>query len=306
MSYALQLQARMAAAPAAVYRALTNTTALETWFAENADVSLPEQRFEFWGRHTPQGERGHHALLTATPGKLLRFSWKLDGQRTIVEIRLVPDGEDHTILRLHQDGLPTLEEMLSPTGRRDGLHTMHTFWGLALANLAEYFDGRALTPKADFRASRSDEIRVSLEIAASPEAVFASLVDPEQVKDWFGWEIEIEPRLEGKITLGADGKIFEFESAQRLAYSEPDGSVVRWELEGSDAKTYLTFVQTGYADDEWDSAAQHEAGWLGSLAELKRMHELGKDWMPLITERPSGDEPNSETDRRRQDRTDLP
>lgn len=295
MSDALKLQAKIAAAPAVVYRALTDDTALRSWLAEEAEVSLPEQRFEFWGQYTPQGARGHHKLLKAEPDRLLRFGWTLDSQPTTVEISLEPDGEDHTILRLYQDGLPTLEEMMAPTGRRDGLHTMHTFWGLALANLAEYVEDRPLTPKADFRPDRAGEIRVRMEIAAAPEAVFASLIDPEQVKDWFGWEIEIEPRLGGKVTLGAEGKIFEFEPDKRLAYSDPDGSVVRWELEGSDGKTYLTFVQSGYADDEWDNAAQHEAGWLGSLAELKRMHELGESWTPLASEFPTGDEPNSDT-----------
>lgn len=61
------------------------------------------------------------------------------------------------------------------------------------------------------------------------------------------------------------------------------------ELEGSDGKTFLAFVQSGYVDDELDTAAQHEAGWLASLAELKRMHELGDDWTPLTTELPGDD-----------------
>ena len=59
-------------------------------------------------------------------------------------------------------------------------------------------------------------------------------------------------------------------AAISFAYADADGSIVRWELEGSEGKTFLTFVQSGYTDDEWDNAAQHEAGWLGSLAELKR------------------------------------
>jgi hypothetical protein len=64
---------------------------------------------------------------------------------------------------------------------------------------------------------------------------------------------------------------------------------VRWELADSGGRTYLTFVQSGYSDTELDSAAQHEAGWLGSLAELKRMHELGDAWAPLTTELPADD-----------------
>ncbi len=61
--------------------------------------------------------------------------------------------------------------MAPPRGRRDGLHSMHTFWGgLALANLAEHVEGRPLTPRADFRPERASEIRVRMEIDAPPRA----------------------------------------------------------------------------------------------------------------------------------------
>jgi hypothetical protein len=62
-------------------------------------------------------------------------------------------------------------------------------------------------------------------------------------------------------------------------------------------KTRLTFVHTGYTDDEPDSAAQHEAGWLGGIAEFKRMHELGDAWTPLTSTLPEGDEPGGEPSR---------
>jgi hypothetical protein len=48
--------------------------------------------------------------------------------------------------------------------------------------------------------------------------------------------------------------------------------------------TRLIFVNTGYAGDQTGSVAQHEAGWLGALAELRRIHELGPAWYPLTTE----------------------
>lgn len=119
--------------------------------------------------------------------------------------------------------------------------------------------------------------------------MFASLADSAQASRWFGWEVEIDPRLGGAVTLGAEGKIFEFEPGKSFVYSDEEGSITRWELEGSDGKTFLAFVQSGYVDDELDTAAQHEAGWLASLAELKRMHELGDDWTPLTTELPGDD-----------------
>jgi uncharacterized protein YndB with AHSA1/START domain len=50
----MRLKARAAAPLATVRRALTDADALRTWLAEHAEVDLPD-RYEFWGRHTPEG-----------------------------------------------------------------------------------------------------------------------------------------------------------------------------------------------------------------------------------------------------------
>jgi uncharacterized protein YndB with AHSA1/START domain len=288
MSDILRTQARLGATPATVYHALTHPEALRTWLAEHADVSLPHRRFAFWGRTTPQGQPDRQQLLAAEPERLLRFVWTLDGEPTTVDIQLRPDGHG-TALSLRHDNLPSLEELMAPPGRRDGRHTMHTFWGQAVANLAAHVEGRELLPMADFSATRSPEIRIELAIDAAVDDVFASLIDPARIRDWFGWEAQVEPHAGGRATLGIDGKIFEFDPPKRLGYADGQGAVVRWELAYAGGRTHLTFVQSGYADTELDNAAQHEAGWLGSLAELRRMHELGDAWAPLTTELPADD-----------------
>jgi uncharacterized protein YndB with AHSA1/START domain len=287
----LGLQARFPASPAAVFRALTDPAELRSWLAEEADVDLDEGRFAFWGRSVPQGEPGRHRLTAAEPDRLLAFTWTLDGVETAVRIELAPDA-DRTALALRQDPLPTLDELMAPPGRRDGRHSMHTFWGLALPNLAEHLAGRAHAPRADFGPGRSREIRAELDIAAPAERVFASLVDPDQVARWFGWRPEIDPRRGGRISFGLDGEITEFEPGERLVYGDGEGAVVRWELAGSAGGTHLTFVQSGFGAGELDSAAQHEAGWLGGLAELRRMHELGAGWAPVTTDLPTGETPD--------------
>jgi uncharacterized protein YndB with AHSA1/START domain len=287
-THVLALQARFPVPPAAVFRALTDPAALRAWLAENADVGLDDGRFAFWGRSVPQGERGRHRLVAAKPDRLLAFTWTLDDVETSVRIELAADGRQ-TVLALHQDPLPTLDELMAPQGRRDGRHSMHTFWGLALANLAEHLAGRAPTLRADFRPDRSREIRAELDIAAPPERVFASLVDPDAVARWFGWRPEIDPRVGGRISFGVDGEITEFEPGEVLVYGDNEGAVVRWELAGTAGGTHLTFVQSGFGPDELDSAAQHEAGWLGGLAELRRMHELGEHWTPVSTDLPTAE-----------------
>ncbi|MQA09597.1 MAG: hypothetical protein GEU98_13805 [Pseudonocardiaceae bacterium] len=283
MSEEFTQQARIAASPEDVYRALTDARALRTWFAEHAEVSLSAGTFAFWGKYTPQGTAGRQRLLAFEPDRLVRFAWTLDGTETTAEITLQQDGPAGTVLTLSQTGAPTMAELMAPTGRRDGLHSLHTFWGLAIANLAEYLEGRELTPKCDFRADRAGDIRVVVAIDATAERVFESLIDPKEIAKWFGWEIEIEPRVGGRIAFGAEGEIFELEPGRTLAYTE-EGGVTRWELTESGGKTYLTLVQSGFADASPDNAAQHEAGWLGGLAELKRMHELGSAYRPLAPE----------------------
>jgi uncharacterized protein YndB with AHSA1/START domain len=284
-THVLGLQARFPMSPATVFRALTDPAALRAWLAEDADVALDEGRFAFWGRSVPQGVPGRHRLTAAEPDRLLAFTWTLDGVDTAVRIELSP-ARGHTELILRQDRMPALDELMAPQGRRDGRHSMHTFWGLALVNLAEHLAGRAPDLRADFGPDRSREIRTELDIAAPPDRVFASLVDPDAVARWFGWRPEIDARVGGRISFGVDGEITEFEPGEVLVYGDADGAVVRWELAGTAGGTHLTFVQSGFGADELDSAAQHEAGWLGGLAELRRMHELGPDWTPVSTDLP--------------------
>lgn len=279
-------RARLGAPPASVWRALTEGAALETWLAERAGVSIPEDRFVFWGRHTPQGKPGRQRLLAAAPDRLLRFTWELDGEKTTVEIRLEPDGAHGTLLTLTQTGVPSLEVLMAPAGRRDGLHSIHTFWPLAIANLANHMEGRELLPMCDFGDTHRDEACAELFIGAPPERVWASLIEPEEIDRWFGASAEVEPRVGGRINLvggGKPGEILELEPGRKLVYGH-QGTVVRWGLEEADGGTFLTLSNGGYSGDGPGSAAQHEAGWLGALAELKRIHELGPAYRSLTVE----------------------
>ncbi|HEX2133369.1 MAG TPA: SRPBCC domain-containing protein [Actinophytocola sp.] len=105
------------------------------------------------------------------------------------------------------------------------------------------------------------------------------------VERWWGYAPEIEPRVGGAVTFGAEGRVTEFDEGRVFAYAE-DGMVTRWELAESGGTTMLTFVQSGFGPDELDNAAQHEAGWRGGLLELRRMHELGDAWERASTELP--------------------
>jgi uncharacterized protein YndB with AHSA1/START domain len=289
MSDVFTLRARLAAPPAAVYRALTSPAALETWLAEHAAVSLPDRRFEFWGHSIPGGERGRQRLLAAEPDRLLRFAWLVDGEETTTEIQLEPDDSNDTVLSLAQTGAQTFEELLAGLDQRAPLHD---FWRLAVANLANHVEGRELAPRHDFSSTRRTEARGELTIDAPPERVYASLIEPEQLNRWIASDAEVDPRVGGHISYYEGGdplKILELEPGRTLAHSWGFGgyeTVVRWELEGSGGKTHLTLVHSGWSDERPGDADQTQAGWLAFLAELKRMHELGPAWRRIEFELP--------------------
>ena len=273
----MKLRAVLPAPPAEVYAALTEPARVRAWLAEHAG---PEG---FWGRWTPQGDAPRQTVLLAAPGERLQFQWLLDEEKTTVDIELSPSGAG-TELTLTQWPLPTLDELMSPPGSRDGRHTMHTFWPLAIGNLACHLTG---TPplRCDFSPARPAEIRVTLEIAAPAAEVWRSLTDPAAVERWWGYAPSIEPFLGGKVTFGGEGRVSEWEPERMFAYAE-EGMTTRWELSESNGVTTLTFTQSGFTPAERDNAAQHEAGWMGGLLELRRMHELGEEWTPLTRELP--------------------
>jgi uncharacterized protein YndB with AHSA1/START domain len=289
MSDVFTLRARLAAPPEAVYRALTDPAALRTWLAEQAEVSLPEGRFEFWGRSVPGGERGRQRLLAAEPDRLLRFAWLPAGEETVAEIRLEPRGPNDTALTLTQSGASTFEELVAGLGDRPPLHD---FWRLSIANLASHLEGRELAPRHDFSRSRRTEARVEIDIDAPPERVYASLIEPEQLNRWIAGDAEVDPRVGGHIAYSRGAtpmKILELEPGRALAHTWGFGgheTVVRWELEGSGGRTHLTVVHSGWSEERPTDADQTDAGWGAFLAELKRMHELGAAWHRIEFELP--------------------
>src|SRR5688572_8760461 len=190
---------RIAAPLRAVHRALTDPAALRVWLAEQAEVDLPG-RYEFWGRFTPNGEVPHQRLLHADDSSL-RFDWELDGVVTSVDIGLAaepgPGGDsESTLLTLTQTEVPGWPEILTTAGNRS---LMHTYWALALANLADYAEGRAPVARCDFTSA---VLRSEVLIDADRLAVYASLTEPEQFSQWSGVKVEAELRPGGRWAMG--------------------------------------------------------------------------------------------------------
>ena len=115
-----------------------------------------------------------------------------------------------------------------------------------------------------------------LAIAASPEAVWEFLVDPDKATRWMGQSATFEPRPGGlyrvEVIPGntAAGEFVELDPPRRLVFTwgwEPGGSgrvpvgtsTVEIELLPTDEGTMLRFTHRGLPDE--DAAQSHAHGW---------------------------------------------
>ncbi|MEU8249931.1 SRPBCC family protein [Nonomuraea sp. NPDC048916] len=275
MTEPMIVRARVHAPLKEVRHALTDPEAMRVWLAEKAEVDLPG-RYEFWGRHTPEGDEPRQRLLHADD-RTVRFAWTLGGVETTTEFSVEEDGPSATIVSVSQSHYDHQEALEGKNIRG----VLQTFWYLALANLAEHFDGRELTPKVDFTGT--SELLAQVLIDATPDKVFESLTDSESATRWFGYPIAIEPHVGGRYAMGGfdnpdPARILELEPGRKLSVDWGGTGVGTWELEGSGGKTRLTLMQSGF-----DGAQPPFAAWggiLSGLAELRRFHEV-PDWEPI-------------------------
>ncbi|MCM0677165.1 SRPBCC family protein [Micromonospora phytophila] len=274
MSEPMKVHARLAAPVETVRRALTDPAELRAWLAEHAEVELP-QRYEFWGRHTPEGDAPHQRLLHADDDTL-RFAWLLDGVETTAEFHLRADGPDATVLSLSQSHFDFAEAMSGSSIRG----VLQTFWALSIANLAAHLEGRPLLPRVDFTSA---DLRGELLIDAPLPKVYESLTDSEQASAWFGYPIGIEPWVGGRYAMGGfetgyAAKVVDLEPGRKMSVDWGPTGVTTWELAESQGKTKLTFVQSGFDEQHPPYAAW--AGSVAGLAELRRYHEV-ENWRPI-------------------------
>ena len=145
-------------------------------------------------------------------------------------------------------------------------------------------------------SSTQDAVIGDVEIAASPETVFAAITDPEQLKQWWGdgqnyrverWEGDV--RVGGRyrsIGTGHTGDPFEVtgeyvavEPPRLLAYTWEaswtagvPASLVRWELNPSQTGTRVRVTHSGFS--QYPQMVQmYSNGWPGVLGWLKGFAE---------------------------------
>lgn len=258
-----------------VWEALTRGEELRAWLAEHAEVELGQGVYEFWGRFTPEGERGRQKLLEVAE-RTVRFSWFLHGKDNTVELS-VEDSGGETVIAAAQSPYPAWGE-----GIEDEAHAgvVQTFWPLVLANLVEHVEGRPVFGFCDFTTA---EQRHEWDVAAPAAKVLEALTDVGQFQRWFGARAEIEPYVGGRWAMGSfeeepnPAKIVALDT-ERFALEFPDGMVCSWELAESQGKTRLTFVQSGFDGSQPPYGSW--MGWLSGFADMRRMLEVD-GWRPM-------------------------
>ena len=129
-------------------------------------------------------------------------------------------------------------------------------------------------------------MRAAVVIAASPEAVFESLIDPELFARWFGATSTSSPRVGGRCAMGGFDvdpggmKFVEFEPGRKAhAAVRRTARSTTWELDGSrrqdpaDARVRAGSTWTTRRTTGW-------TGWLSGVADLRRYHEV-PDWRTI-------------------------
>jgi uncharacterized protein YndB with AHSA1/START domain len=263
---------------ATVFEALTTSESLAAWFSEFADVSPANNRYDFWGRFTPEApgqSQGRHVLRTFNPNQALAFDWRVRQAETAVQFQLEPQGAGTKLLLRHQ-GVPAAQT---------SDYTFSDFWSLSLENLRGWLEGQTIGARCDFSTiQRGRQVRLDVDIEAGREAVFEALIRPEALQRYIATQATVDPQVGGSYSYGwAEGgpvKILDLVPEQRLSFSwtypnEPE-TIVTWSLEGSGSKTHLTLVHSGFAPNR--NNGDYQVGWLKYVHRLKFLVEVGASW----------------------------
>lgn len=269
-----------------VFAALTDTSALRRWFAEFAEVE-PRQggAYRFWGRHTLETRHAPSATQAITafePNTQLSFSWPIFGLTSEVTFSLVPSGDAQTSLTIEH----RLERL--PEGARMAA-LIDDHWRLVSCNLYLYLTGSDDIHLPDYD-NPHPEIDDEIMIDAPASAVFAALIEPDKIKQWFPAPAPIvEPRLGGAYGFGMsyelDGKkitvpnmrILTFEPDRCLAISWPDwrgdpsvpDQTVTFTLEAlGPNRTRLRLVHSGFVRTV--DVSDYTIGWTPVLEGISR------------------------------------
>ena len=132
------------------------------------------------------------------------------------------------------------------------------------------------------------KIEKQIEIAASPEAVWKALTDPQELTRWFPLEARVTPGLGGSIFVSwgpdceGEAPITIWEPNHRYGWTEgppgaePAPNTVEWIIESRGGRTLVHVVNSGFtsgADWENEKFDSTEYGWVFMLVNLRHYLE---------------------------------
>ena len=249
--------------PDVVFNALTDPSALEIWFAERVDIEIAlGGAYLFWGKHTfdtPSKESASQKITHLEPARAFGFSWRFLGCDTVVTWLIEADRDAGSKVTIRH------EFDQEPQGVRVK-ELIDDHWRLQSGNLLFYMMGERNIYRPDFDDD-SPEVRQEIIIDAPPADVFAALIKPDLIKQWFPAPAPfVDPRVGGAYGFGftfeKDGEtvdapamtILEYEENKRLVTTWPDwrgdasvpDQTVAWTLVDLGGKTKLTLVHSGF------------------------------------------------------------
>jgi uncharacterized protein YndB with AHSA1/START domain len=281
----IEVHVDVEAPPERVYAALTDNKALGVWFAETADVSMDDLRYDFWGRYTPEDpgrDESNHPIVAVEADRRLVYGWNLRGANSQVSLQLEPgDGGTHVDLRHDETPARRVEE-----------GSLADWWSLSLENLKAWVERGSVGLRVDYAIPPELELRLEVDIAAPGREVFRALTDPSLLERWIGGpgKPAIDARVGGRLDFGwgDDGgpvRILSLQPDREISYAwtyagEPD-TVVTWSLTEAGSGTRLTLVHLGFVDTILDRP--YRTGWTKFLNRVKHLVESGPTWKAART-----------------------
>ena len=131
-------------------------------------------------------------------------------------------------------------------------------------------------------------VEATIEIEASPEAVWRALSDARELERWFPLEARVEPGEGGSVFMSwkneyaGESRITVWEPGRHLqitwGFSDEEKEITQltdFHLEGGKGRTILRVVTSGFPEDpSWDAWYEGtRQGWAYELASLKRYLE---------------------------------
>ena len=161
-------------------------------------------------------------------------------------------------------------------------------WKFTLGNLVAHLAGGAGIVRPDY-TDPAPTVRLTIIIAASPEAVFRALIEPEQINRWFGttsaivepmvggrYDLQWQYKVDGEEVHGGPTKILELVPDRKLVLDWPDwrgdttvtGQSITWLLEPVVGGTEVTLIHAGFTRTA--DISDYPFGWVWFLDELKK------------------------------------